>query len=105
MIFAVNILRKPSCVCDFAVNIFLEPLVVCVIFAVNGVSWPQESGRRNSQTFNCRLLKRPPDEADSDNQEARQQYESMQCLTVSQPRSVLEEREGKKCLVWQEVEI
>ncbi|XP_031436940.1 nuclear receptor coactivator 1 isoform X2 [Clupea harengus] len=67
---------------------------------VNGVSWPQESGRRNSQTFNCRLLKRPPDEADSDNQEARQQYESMQCLTVSQPRSVLEEREDlQSCLI------
>ncbi|XP_048106959.1 nuclear receptor coactivator 1 [Alosa alosa] len=65
---------------------------------VNGVPWPQESGRRNSHTFNCRLLKRPPDEVDSANQEARQQYESMQCLTVS--RSVLEEGEDlQSCLI------
>lgn len=67
---------------------------VCVC-AVNGVPWPQEQGQRNSHTFNCRLLKRPPDEADAENQEARQQYEHMQCFTVSQPRAVQEEGEGK----------
>lgn len=61
---------------------------------VNGVPWPQEPGRRNSHTFNCRMLKRPPDEVDSENPEARQQYEIMQCFTVSQPRSVQEEGEG-----------
>ncbi|XP_062406996.1 nuclear receptor coactivator 1 isoform X2 [Sardina pilchardus] len=67
---------------------------------VNGVPWPQESGRRNSHTFNCRLLKRPPDEVDSENQGARQQYESMQCLTVSQPRPMLEEGEDlQSCLI------
>ncbi|XP_052391006.1 nuclear receptor coactivator 1-like isoform X2 [Carassius gibelio] len=67
---------------------------------VNGVPWPQEQGRRNSHTFNCRLLKRPPDEVDSENQEARQQYELMQCFTVSQPRAVQEEGEDlQSCLI------
>ncbi|XP_016342940.1 nuclear receptor coactivator 1 [Sinocyclocheilus anshuiensis] len=67
---------------------------------VNGVPWPQEQGRRNSHTFNCRLLKRPPDEVDAENQEARQQYELMQCFTVSQPRAVQEEGEDlKSCLI------
>lgn len=61
---------------------------------VNGVPWPQEPGRRNSHTFNCRMLKRPPDEVDSENPEARQQYEIMQCFTVSQPQSIQEEGEG-----------
>ncbi|KAG8011462.1 Nuclear receptor coactivator 1 [Nibea albiflora] len=60
---------------------------------VNGVPWPQEPGRRNSHTFNCRMLKRPPDELDSENPEARQQYEIMQCFTVSQPRTLQEEGE------------
>uniref|UniRef100_A0A672PS50 Nuclear receptor coactivator 1 n=1 Tax=Sinocyclocheilus grahami TaxID=75366 RepID=A0A672PS50_SINGR len=67
---------------------------------VNGVPWPQEQGRRNSHTFNCRLLKRPPDEVDAENQEARQQYELMQCFTVSQPRAVQEEGEDlQSCLI------
>ncbi|KAI4882113.1 hypothetical protein NFI96_010747 [Prochilodus magdalenae] len=67
---------------------------------VNGVPWPQEQGRRNSHTFNCRLLKRPPDEVDSENQEARQQYEHMQCFTVSQPRAIQEEGEDlQSCLI------
>uniref|UniRef100_A0AAY4AXS9 Nuclear receptor coactivator 1 n=1 Tax=Denticeps clupeoides TaxID=299321 RepID=A0AAY4AXS9_9TELE len=67
---------------------------------VNGVPWPQEPGRRNSHTFNCRLLKRPPDEVDSENQEARQQYEAMHCFTVSQPRAVQEEGEDlQSCLI------
>ena len=61
---------------------------------VNGVPWPQEPGRRNSHTFNCRMLKRPPDEVDSENPEARQQYEIMQCFTVSQPRTMQEEGDG-----------
>ncbi|KAI5094367.1 nuclear receptor coactivator 1 isoform X1, partial [Silurus meridionalis] len=67
---------------------------------VNGVPWPQEQGQRNSHTFNCRLLKRPPDEADAENQEARQQYEHMQCFTVSQPRAVQEDGEDlQSCLI------
>ncbi|XP_037606131.1 nuclear receptor coactivator 1 isoform X2 [Sebastes umbrosus] len=67
---------------------------------VNGVPWPQESGRRNSHTFNCRMLKRPPDELDSENPEARQQYEIMQCFTVSQPRTIQEEGEDlQSCLI------
>uniref|UniRef100_A0A672PU86 Nuclear receptor coactivator 1-like n=1 Tax=Sinocyclocheilus grahami TaxID=75366 RepID=A0A672PU86_SINGR len=67
---------------------------------VNGVPWPQEQGRRNSHMFNCRLLKRPPDEVDAENQEARQQYELMQCYTVSQPRAVQEEGEDlQSCLI------
>ncbi|XP_054617251.1 nuclear receptor coactivator 1 isoform X2 [Dunckerocampus dactyliophorus] len=67
---------------------------------VNGVPWPQEPGRRNSRTFNCRMLKRPPDEVDSENQEARQQYEIMQCFTVSQPRAVQEEGDDlQSCLI------
>lgn len=69
-------------------------LFVYPVCLVNGVPWPQEPGRRNSHTFNCRMLKRPPDEVDSENPEARQQYEIMQCFTVSQPRSVQEEGEG-----------
>uniref|UniRef100_A0A7N8X0D0 Nuclear receptor coactivator 1 n=1 Tax=Mastacembelus armatus TaxID=205130 RepID=A0A7N8X0D0_9TELE len=67
---------------------------------VNGVPWPQESGRRNSHTFNCRMLKRPPDEVDSENLEARQQYEIMQCFTVSQPRAMQDEGEDlQSCLI------
>ncbi|XP_034382960.1 nuclear receptor coactivator 1 [Cyclopterus lumpus] len=67
---------------------------------VNGVQWPQEPSRRNSHTFNCRMLKRPPDELDSENPEARQQYEIMQCFTVSQPRPMQEEGEDlQSCLI------
>ncbi|KAM7368407.1 hypothetical protein PAMP_014629 [Pampus punctatissimus] len=67
---------------------------------VNGVPWPQETGRRNSHSFNCRMLKRPPDEVDSENMEARQQYEIMQCFTVSQPRAVQEEGDDlQSCLI------
>ncbi|XP_044024868.1 nuclear receptor coactivator 1 isoform X1 [Siniperca chuatsi] len=67
---------------------------------VNGVPWPQEPGRRNSHTFNCRMLKRPPDELDSENPEARQQYEIMQCFTVSQPRTMQEEGDDlQSCLI------
>uniref|UniRef100_A0A096M7C6 Nuclear receptor coactivator 1 n=1 Tax=Poecilia formosa TaxID=48698 RepID=A0A096M7C6_POEFO len=67
---------------------------------VNGAPWPQEAGRRNSHTFNCRMLKRPPDEADAENLEARQQYEIMQCFTVSQPRPVQEDGDDlQSCLI------
>ncbi|XP_055005197.1 nuclear receptor coactivator 1 isoform X2 [Boleophthalmus pectinirostris] len=67
---------------------------------VNGVPWPQEQSRRSSHTFNCRMLKRPPDEVDTENQEARQQYEFMQCFTVSQPRPLQEEGDDlQSCLI------
>ncbi|XP_035380061.1 nuclear receptor coactivator 1 isoform X2 [Electrophorus electricus] len=67
---------------------------------VNGMPWPQEQGWRSSQTFHCRLLKRPPDEVDTENQEARQQYEHMQCFPVSQPRALQQEGEDlQSCLI------
>nr|XP_060610668.1 nuclear receptor coactivator 1 isoform X4 [Anolis sagrei ordinatus] len=67
---------------------------------VNGVPWPQESTRRNSHTFNCRMLTRPPDESAAENQEARQRYEVMQCFTVSQPKLIKEEGEDlQSCLI------
>ncbi|XP_077600338.1 nuclear receptor coactivator 1 [Stigmatopora nigra] len=68
---------------------------------VNGVPWPQESGRGSGHAFNCRMLKRPPDEMDSENQEARQQYEIMQCFSVTQPRAPVQEEgdELQSCLI------
>ncbi|KAJ8397686.1 hypothetical protein AAFF_G00436850 [Aldrovandia affinis] len=68
---------------------------------VNGMPWPQDTARRNSHAFNCRMLKRPPDEMDSENQEARQQYEIMQCFTVSQPRAAMQEEveDLQSCLI------
>ncbi|XP_040204051.1 nuclear receptor coactivator 1 isoform X1 [Rana temporaria] len=67
---------------------------------VNGGPWSQEANRRNSHTLNCRMLIRPPDDVGTENQEARQRYELMQCFTVSQPKSFKEEGEDfQSCLI------
>lgn len=50
------------------------------------------------------MLIRPPDEPGAENQEARQRYEVMQCFTVSQPKLIKEEGEGKNRLLDLEVE-
>ncbi|XP_048456599.1 nuclear receptor coactivator 1 isoform X2 [Rhincodon typus] len=67
---------------------------------VNSVPWLKETSRRNSHTFNCRMLVRGPQEANADSQEKRQQYEMMQCFTVSQPKSIKEEGDDlQSCLI------
>ncbi|XP_072110055.1 nuclear receptor coactivator 2 isoform X5 [Mobula birostris] len=70
---------------------------------VNVVPWSSETPRRNSHTFNCRILVKPPGEAEEeghDNQEAPQKYETMQCFAVSQPKSIKEEGEDlQSCLI------
>ena len=73
----------------------LHRRIINFSFTVNGVPWPQEATRRNSHTFNCRMLIHRPDEPGPENQEACQRYEVMQCFTVSQPKSIQEDGEGK----------
>ncbi|KAJ6664006.1 hypothetical protein lerEdw1_008960 [Lerista edwardsae] len=65
---------------------------------VNGGPWSGEAPRRNSHTFNCRMLVKPltdSEEEGHDNPEAHQKYETMQCFAVSQPKSIKEDGEGK----------
>lgn len=64
---------------------------------MNGGPWSGEAPRRNSHTFNCRMLVKPltdSEEEGHDNQEAHQKYETMQCFAVSQPKSIKEDGEG-----------
>lgn len=66
---------------------------------MNGGPWSGESPRRNSHTFNCRMLVKPltdSEEESHENQEAHQKYETMQCFAVSQPKSIKEDGEGKQ---------
>ncbi|XP_053571086.1 nuclear receptor coactivator 2 isoform X2 [Bombina bombina] len=68
---------------------------------VNGGPWSGEAPRRNSHTFNCRMLVKPMPESEEeghDNQEAHQKYETMQCFAVSQPKSIKEE-DFQSCLI------
>ncbi|XP_074063166.1 nuclear receptor coactivator 2 isoform X2 [Macrotis lagotis] len=70
---------------------------------VNGGPWSNEAPRRNSHTFNCRMLVKPltdSEEESHDSQETHQKYETMQCFAVSQPKSIKEEGEDlHSCLI------
>ncbi|NXA46484.1 NCOA2 protein, partial [Nothocercus julius] len=69
---------------------------------VNGGPWSGDTPRRNSHTFNCRMLVKPlaDSEEGHDTQEAHQKYETMQCFAVSQPNSFKEDGEDlQSCLI------
>uniref|UniRef100_A0A667ZC28 Nuclear receptor coactivator 2 n=1 Tax=Myripristis murdjan TaxID=586833 RepID=A0A667ZC28_9TELE len=70
---------------------------------VNGVPWSSEGPRRNSHTFNCRMLVNPHSESQEETHEhepQQQKYETMQCFAVSEPKSIKEEGDDfQSCLI------
>ncbi|XP_060949421.1 nuclear receptor coactivator 2 isoform X2 [Limanda limanda] len=68
---------------------------------VNGVPWSSDGPRRNSHTFNCRMLVNPLSESQDEAHEPQQQkYETMQCFAVSEPKSIKEEGDDfQSCLI------
>ncbi|XP_004081302.2 nuclear receptor coactivator 2 isoform X1 [Oryzias latipes] len=70
---------------------------------VNGVPWSSEGPRRNSHTFNCRMLVNPRSESQDETHEhepQQQKYETMQCFAVSEPKSIKEEGDDfQSCLI------